>query len=516
MKRGMLLALLALVSLLLAPAPRAHAADYTITNCNNDKQLRNKLTAIQSTGGSINFNCGTQPVTIRVKSILPAITTYATLDGGGLVTLSGNNQTRLFVVNPNATLTLYNITISNGYSDTDDGGAIYNAGRLNVTHSQFLRNQTGTNWSGGAIVNYGELNVTGSVFAHNRGGNAGAVYSRWGGSSTTIKKSKFHDNEVANKNGLGGAMLLWDGAGATVTSSKYINNTARDGGGAIYVTTNSSLTVSKSTFSGNKTRFAGGGVRVEQAATASFSRTRFIENSSQEHAGGIDNRGTLSLTDVILERNSADYEGGGLVLVSGAATLNRVTLSGNTARRGGGFESNTANATLTNVTLSGNSASQGGGGIYNVWGPITLNDVTLSGNSASNGGGIYHWSDDTKLTMYARNTIVANSTSGGNCYVELGSATPITSVGFNLSSDTTCSAYFNKGGDQNNKAARLNPLAKNGGFTQTFLPKTSPLSPAINNGSCTDRLGNPVTSDQRGKSRPQGAACEIGSVEVVE
>lgn len=46
---------------------------------------------------------------------------------GGKITLSGNNASRLFQVDPGATLTLYNITIRNGYSGSGDGG-IYKDG----------------------------------------------------------------------------------------------------------------------------------------------------------------------------------------------------------------------------------------------------------------------------------------------------------------------------------------------------------------------------------------------------
>jgi hypothetical protein len=52
-------------------------------------------------------------------------------------------------------------------------------------------------------------------------------------------------------------------------------------------------------------------------------------------------------------------------------------------------------------------------------------------------------------------------------------------------------------------------LANNGGATLTLLPRHDSL--AIDNGTnagCTGSL------DQRGVARPQGAACDIGAVEV--
>jgi hypothetical protein len=63
----------------------------------------------------------------------------------------------------------------------------------------------------------------------------------------------------------------------------------------------------------------------------------------------------------------------------------------------------------------------------------------------------------------------------------------------------------------------MSPTANNGGPTPTNLPAlNSPAVDAVPLGYCTDASGAPVTTDQRGVSRPQGAACDIGSVELVQ
>jgi hypothetical protein len=74
----------------------------------------------------------------------------------------------------------------------------------------------------------------------------------------------------------------------------------------------------------------------------------------------------------------------------------------------------------------------------------------------------------------------------------------------NLSSDGSCE--FGAGRDNVNVLLGL--LADNGGPTLTLMPQ--PGSPALNSGTNT---GCPAT-DQRGEPRPQGAACEVGAVEV--
>jgi hypothetical protein len=96
---------------------------------------------------------------------------------------------------------------------------------------------------------------------------------------------------------------------------------------------------------------------------------------------------------------------------------------------GGGID-NHGTVTITNSTFSGNSAEAGsGGGIANS-GTLTITNSTFSGNSVNfaNGGGIYN----NAGTVTLRNTIVANNTNG-NC------SGSITDGGGNLVwGDSTC------------------------------------------------------------------------------
>jgi hypothetical protein len=81
--------------------------------------------------------------------------------------------------------------------------------------------------------------------------------------------------------------------------------------------------------------------------------------------------------------------------------------------------------------------------------------------------------------------------------------------GVNLSDDDTCAGFALV-----NANPLLGVLQDNGGamLTHTLL-SNSPAIDAVMD--CTDIDGNPITDDQRGGSRPQGANCDLGAVEVI-
>lgn len=117
----------------------------------------------------------------------------------------------------------------------------------------------------------------------------------------------------------------------------------------------------------------------------------------------------------------------------------------------------------------------------------------LASNSASNIGGGIQANSLTSL----KNTIIANNT-GGNCSLTVANG------GTNLQfPGTTCGAGITSADPV------LSALANNGGPTQTHA-LTSSSTAAIDH--ATTGCPPPAT-DQRGVSRPQGSACDIGSFE---
>ena len=253
---------------------------------------------------------------------------------------------------------------------------------------------------------------------------------------------------------------------------------------------------------------AGGGGILNFGTLAVINSTvsgNIAGSESSATGAGIRNNGRLTITNSTLSGNSgySRMMYGGAIFNSGTLTITNSTLSGNTAYGflgggGGGIYNSSGSVTIINSTLSGNSAhAPGGGGIYIASGTVGINNATLSGNTAAGykGGGIFVTKGST---VTIQNSIVANSSTAGNCYGTL------TSHGYNLSSDTSCTLRgFHGSGDRNNMAPKLGTLGNYGGLTQT-IPLLSG-SPAIDTGNpsgCTDGQGHLLTKDQRGMLRP--------------
>ena len=206
---------------------------------------------------------------------------------------------------------------------------------------------------------------------------------------------------------------------------------------------------------------------------------------------------------------------GGIYVINGNLTLINCTVTGNSGGKGG---DNPATGTRSSPGATG-----GVGGIE-VIGVSTVNliNTTVANNSGGTGGagsgqgdggtgGIFNSS-----TLSLSNSLVARNIGGVGATVGVpdlqGSAT---SNGYNLLGSNMGSTGLTNGVNHDlvgNVAApldpKLGPLQNNGGptFTMALLMD----SPAINAGN-TD-----LTTDQRGVSRPQGNADDIGAYEVAE
>jgi hypothetical protein len=279
---------------------------------------------------------------------------------------------------------------------------------------------------------------------------------------------------------------------------------------------------------------------VSNGITAELQGVTVTGGDTSGCAGGISNKGVLTLTNSVVSGNAARCGGG--IDNTGVLTLINSTVSGNTARTrsGGGIFNIFGVLTLINSTVSGNTADSFGGGISSdVATRVSLINSTVSGNTARTGGGIFNssvWADRGVLSL-ANTTVFGNravSAEGvaailqsgehavvesratiidGDCRVVSGGDTPWVSNGYNIESPgDTCG--FDQSTDMAGMSAddlKLGALADNGGPTKTHALETG--SEAIDKIPAEDCE---VETDQRGEPRPEtgGDACDVGAFEV--
>jgi hypothetical protein len=236
-----------------------------------------------------------------------------------------------------------------------------------------------------------------------------------------------------------------------------------------------------------------------------------VRNGFSDQGGGIWSSATLTLNRSTISANTSTGDAGGIWNGLGTLTLNDSTVSDNTANGsywqsgGGGIYNHSGTLTLNNSTVSGNWASQAGGGIHDR-GDLTLCSSTVSDNASDRGGGIYN-ADGSPVTL--QNSILAGNTAdstGPDCSGAIGSS------GYNLIGDTSGCTFTPGTGDLTDVDADLGLLL--GPPSAPWYHPLLPGSPAIDAGNpagCTDHLGNPLGTDQRGA--PRVGRCDMGAYE---
>lgn len=478
------------------PAHAGGPIHLTVTNCNDDVELREKIDELQNgEGGTLHFDCGIK--TIAVTQNLQYITYNTLIDGGNKITLNRNYTGRFFSVQYSGALTLKNIILEKA-SVTGSGGAISGGGALAIDSVTFRDNAATA--EGGAIAAYNAVDIRNSTFSNNHAGYGGAIYAMKDQVDYELKiaDSKFINNS-ADDNKWGGAINA--SVKLNIARTVFESNHAGSGG-AIYsnystdVSTILDSSFSKNYVTGTAPNANGGAIWLDYARMQ-IARGTFQENLAD--AGGAIHLMATSIMDLSesnLEQNQA-VTGGGGIYNKGTARVYKGTLFHNSAGKGGGID-NFGDLTLHNATLSDNRADYGGG-LANENGLAGLNHVTFAKNIATvHTGAILNQGIGTPGLVLS-NVLVADSQPNSNCFFP----TAPLSVVHSLSSDDSCGFAT----EAQNLDLKLGALANHGGFTRTHLPL--PGSPALDKGY---PFG--FTEDQRGIARPQGAAVDVGAVEV--
>ena len=467
------------------------------------------LAAVQSSGsGAVTFDCG-GPATI-IFTAQKNIVGEVTIDGGDQITLSGSNNTRLFLVGA-ATLHLKNIILSNGFSNTGDGGAIYNGGVLTLENTTIQNSVASQGNVGGAVAGYGQLTIRDSHLLGNSARDGGALYLEGQTARADISNTVFCNNRavLAGQNtGYGGAVHTAGGAEATIEGGEICNNESARGAGFHNSASSSLFIFGGTVIHHNKDlEYDYGGGGISNSGFMIIEDAIIRDNAAASGGGAIFNEGTMTIVNSTLRDNTGDGLGGAIQQRLGNGTLERVTISGNNAGAGGAFFLIGGRMDMINTTIANNTAVDEGGAIYGSSNSdMDFKFVTIANNTARYGGGIARYGPAT-VRFY--NTILANNGENGNCWIVDPKVTALPmSLGFNLSSDDDEDCNLTQPSDRTNIDPQLAPLGDYGGVTPIMLPLSG--SPAVDNGQCPAN----IPTDQRGLPRPQGAACDIGAVEV--
>ncbi len=456
---------------------------------------------------------------------LPVIATDITIDGNGSIIERDPMDPdlfRLFHVAATGDLTLDQTTVRYGRLDgdqlEDDGGAVFSYGGLAVTNGSVITGNS-AHHGGGISIAYSDasLEITDSTVTANSAYYGGGVYIAE--ASATITGSTISGNSAEY---VAGGVGIYDGSLGITDSTISGNSAYLAGGVGAYLAT---VSISGSTIAGNSAYSHAGGVGV---IGSSLTITGSTITGNSAAIGGFGSGGgvhmvfsapfygpltpsTATITDSTISDNSA-FLGGGVYNNLSDLLIDHSTLAGNTAAAGGGL-ANFGSADsdevteIVNSTISGNTAMFSGGGIETA-GSLILRNSTITANSAPRGGGVnngYISPSIVSYVVYSTNTIIADQVAGGDCATY--GISVLTSGDYNLDSDNTCN--FNQPNDIPAGNANLAPLALNAPGT-TATHALLPGSDALDAGNCS---GGAVTDDQRGVSRPQGPACDIGAYE---
>ena len=275
---------------------------------------------------------------------------------------------------------------------------------------------------------------------------------------------------------------ITDSAGLTIDGSNRITLSGNDSVRVLYVYSGASLSLQNISVTHGKSD-SGGGLYSLGASNVTIANSIFAKNNATNSGGAVlNNAGTITIAHSTFRDNGAGTNAGGVLNISGTLVIANSTFANNSASSaGGGVENNSSTAIILNSTFSGNSA-------------------------ASMGGALSIWRGNTMVpTTTLRNTILANSASGGDCWNDTADSAVLTGGNNIIETTTSCSSV-----------ATLTSDPKLGSLTGS--PAYFPLlagSPAISAGNDDTCAAVPVSNtSQNGIRRPQGAHCEIGSYEA--
>jgi Ca2+-binding RTX toxin-like protein len=338
-------------------------------------------------------------------------------------------------------------TVTYNYDNANDGDVMMSAfGTINYTGLEPILN-TGT--AADVIFNLPTTANTATLQNNTTQGGTGAGFNELTGA--TFENTIFTNptRSLTVNLGTGGDTLTVNTLDTSYAASLIINGdgTASDQvdmtdvdidtagtGRGLWVTEVETLNITGGSITDNTVTGDGAGILLDNSTsgtdtTATLDGVTISGNTATNEGGGLYNNGadvTIQNSSVISDNtaNVNDAAGGGIYNDGTLAVLNS-SITGNMAPNGyGGGIEHAANTTLTlnSVTLDGNSANFGGGLDVDGPGDANITGGTVSGNLATfAGGGIYMGSGT--LVIDATTLDMNTAADGGGVFLDEGDLT---------------------------------------------------------------------------------------------
>lgn len=517
-----------------AASTNSTAATITVANCNDSGggSLRAAVD-FASSGDTIDMS-GLSCSTISLNSSIVTSVNNLTLKGNSEPNLprpiiDGQDTVEPLRHNGSGTLNLVGLSVWNGHhtlgGPTASGGCVFSAGNVALTDSAVkyctVENTSNDYYSiarGGGIFAKGDVTLSNSRIQGNTATSDSKAYSHGGGIYALGKVEIEKDSLVMDNTAY--AVVGARGGGVFSTGTLNIEPALQ---GLSTISGNTASTLSRNAY--------GGGIIAANGANIKYAQ---ITDNTAESIVGFSQGGGLVVADGSLQTKYStiagnktlstyytSYSGG--VSANGDVTIDRTTISGNSAQVIGGLalagSSASTRLLISNSTISGNTAtkSKAGAGIY-VGHNAKITNSTITGNIESNasnskfGAGL---SVKNGVNVNLSSTIVSgNKLKWGSGMIEpsdIGASSGTS--GGTLTGDHNFITFSNLVVPADTIGHMINaglaPLADNGGPTKTHA--LSPGSQAIDTG-----VANGETEDQRGSgfSRVMGPYADIGAYEL--
>jgi hypothetical protein len=478
--RGIAATAAAVAMLVFAPSAIAGTVTTPLDN-GTSGSLRNQIQA----GGTVTIAPGVNPIVLNNPIVVTDDVTI-TGQGAGATTIAAdigdNDRIRLLNIGPDDEtppfVTLANVTVRNfrGGDGADgpgaggngsDGGAIrFFRGSLEIRDSVFIANRAGIGGDADAGFDGGDGGSGGSIAASDN-------------TNLTIRRSTFTSDAGRGGNGLnggngGGGGAIFTTGNLVIENSRFHDCKGGDGGQA-------ELPAGPAGNGGS-----GGALQLAGDAVTSISGTNF-EGNRPGHGGGVPLPG--------LGSGTGDVSGGGGAIHSTGASMQLVN---STIQLNGGAEGSIRNAQGGGVLVEDSADSIS-------FATIAYNGA-LFGGRVDDGPGIF--ATGTGGSAVLRNSILstnypADLTPGLNCEGAVTGGPGTANVSFPPGSG--CTGFSS--GDPKLLIDIVNP---DGTLPLQAGSSAVDTAPA---GSCTFG-GQPLGSDQLGRPRPSGIACDLGASEL--